>query len=90
MLPWHMQDSMGRKLSSLDSTASSADGGIGEPTRVDITASAIPSGHYDPKNDVILRLEAMSASETRVSLLCNICFMCLWLELCLSAAPGLS
>ncbi len=39
----------------------------GAPTRVDITASALPSGHYDPKNDVILRVEAMSASETRVS-----------------------
>ena len=33
---------------------------------MDITASASPSGHYDPKNDVILSLEVMGATQTRV------------------------
>ena len=57
------QEGFGRKSSALDSEISSDSGA---PNRVDITASAIPSGHYDPKNDVILRVEAMSAKETRV------------------------
>ena len=34
--------------------------------RVDITAGDSPSGHYDPKNDVILSLEVMGATQTRV------------------------
>ena len=36
---------------------------------VDITAGALPHGHYDPKNDVILKLECMRAWEVRVSIL---------------------
>ncbi|EIE21258.1 hypothetical protein COCSUDRAFT_57160 [Coccomyxa subellipsoidea C-169] len=57
------KEGFGRKSSGLDSEPSSDSGA---PNRVDITASAIPSGHYDPKNDVILRVEAMSAKETRI------------------------
>lgn len=57
------QDGAGDKSGKESRVSSEA----GAPTRVDITASALPSGHYDPKNDVILRVEAMSASETRVS-----------------------
>ena len=40
-----------------------------EAAAVDITASALPHGHYDPKNDVILKLECMRAWEVRVSIL---------------------
>ena len=34
---------------------------------VDITASALPKGHYNPKNDVILHMECMTARDVRVS-----------------------
>ena len=40
-----------------------------ETAAVDITAGALPHGHYDPKNDVILKLECMRAWEVRVSIL---------------------
>ncbi|KAK9902044.1 hypothetical protein WJX75_002353 [Coccomyxa subellipsoidea] len=56
------KEGIGRKSSGADSQSSTDPAA---PTRVDITASALPSGHYDPKNDVILRVEAMSATETR-------------------------
>lgn len=46
---------------STDSAESSDNGAV------DITAGAIPHGHYDPKNDVILKLECMKAWEVRVS-----------------------
>ena len=42
---------------------------MSETAAVDITASALPHGHYDPKNDVILKLECMRAWEVRVSIL---------------------
>lgn len=43
--------------------------GAAQSERVDITAGASPSGHYDPKNDVILSLEVMGATQTRVRIL---------------------
>ena len=35
------------------------------PLQGDLTVSG--DGHYDPKDDVLLRLEAMTSNETRVS-----------------------
>jgi hypothetical protein len=34
---------------------------------VDITVRALPKGHYDPKNDVVLHVECMTARDVRVS-----------------------
>ena len=42
---------------------------LSETAAVDITAGALPHGHYDPKNDVILKLECMRAWEVRVIIL---------------------
>lgn len=69
-----------RESSGVDGQASSDSEGASRE-RVDLTATAVPSGHYDPKNDVILRLEATSASEMRVlpQSCCNLAFLAILL-----------
>ena len=52
--------------SAQEGTESESEGG--QAPRVDITASASASGHYDPKSDVILSMEAMGARQTRARL----------------------
>lgn len=51
---------------SLEDSAQEDSASESAAPRVDITASASPSGHYDPQNDVILSVEAMGAKQTRV------------------------
>ena len=63
------QEAKAPSKSQVDGHESKSPTDTSETAAVDITAGALPHGHYDPKNDVILKLECMRAWEVRVSIL---------------------